>query len=133
MITNGVDVVAIERIEKVIFKNEEAFRRRVLTEAERQEYPSNEAKKAEYLAGRFAAKEAISKALGTGIGGQGVSMTDMEVLRKESGAPYVQLYGCARKVFDEKGGRSICISISHDGGIAVAFCCIEWEEDKGET
>ncbi|MBR5936963.1 MAG: holo-ACP synthase [Clostridiales bacterium] len=129
MISNGVDVVSIERIEKVISRNEEAFRRRVLTEAEKKEYPSNEARKAEYLAGRFAAKEAISKALGTGIGGQGVSMTDMEVLRKDSGAPYVQLYGCARKVFEEKGGRSICISISHDGGVAVAFCCIEWEEE----
>ena len=131
MITNGIDVVSIERIRKSMDRSGEAFLRRICTESEIELAGKGTAERqAEFLAGRFAAKEAISKALGTGFGGLGVSMTDMEVLRKENGAPYVVLSGRAKEVYGKNGGKCISISISHDGGVAVASCCIEWKEEE---
>ncbi|MBO4473503.1 MAG: holo-ACP synthase [Clostridiales bacterium] len=132
MITNGVDIVSVDRIRRSLERSGEAFLRRVCTEQEIALMGSgNEARRAEFLAGRFAAKEAISKALGTGFGVLGVALTDMEILREESGAPYVVLHGKVRAVYEEKGGKNVSISISHDGGMAVAFCTIEWK-DKGD-
>ena len=133
MITNGVDIVSIARVEAASKRSGDAFWRRVLSEEERAIIPSHETRKIEFLAGRFAAKEAVSKALGTGIGGQGVAMTDMKILKKENGAPYVRLSGQALEVYEKAGGRSISISISHDEGMAVAFCCIEWDAAEGES
>ena len=131
MITNGVDIVSIERIRKSLDRSGEAFLRRICTEQEIVLLGTgNETRRAEFLAGRFAAKEAISKALGTGFGVLGIAMTDMEVLRRESGAPFVQLSGQALAAYEKKGGKNVSISISHDGGMAVAFCCIEWKEQE---
>lgn len=132
MISSGVDIVSLERIEKAIEKHEEAFLRRVCSESEITLYRSigNPARKVEFLAGRFAAKEAVAKALGTGLGTEGVAMTDLEIRKKESGAPEVVLNGAAKEVYSKQKGRSISVSISHDAGMAVAFCCIEKEEEK---
>ncbi len=133
MIANGVDIVSIRRVEEACNRSGDAFWRRVLSEEERAIIPTHEKRKVEFLAGRFAAKEAVSKALGTGIGGEGVAMTDMKILKKENGAPYVLLSGRAKEVYERYQGRSISISISHDEGMAVAFCCIEWEKAEGEA
>ena len=132
MITNGVDIVSIERISKSLERSGEAFLRRICTEQELTLMGSaNEVRRAEFLAGRFAAKEAIAKALGTGLGIMGVALTDMEILREGAGAPYVKLHGPVLALYEERGGKHLSISISHDGGMAVAFCCIEWEEREG--
>ena len=82
------------------------------------------------FAGRFAAKEAVAKALGTGIGTKGVSFADMEILSDAYGMPCVTLTGKALQVYKEKKGRSISVSISHDGGFAIAVCHIEYEDDE---
>ena len=132
MISSGVDIVSQERIAKAIEKHEEAFLQRVCSEGEIELYRSvkTPARKVEFLSGRFAAKEAVSKALGTGLGAKGVALTDMEIKKKENGAPEVVLTGKAKEVYSKQKGRSISVSISHDAGMAVAFCCIEKEEEK---
>ena len=132
MISSGVDIVSRERIEKAIEKHEEAFLQRVCSEGEIALYKAigNPSRKVEFLSGRFAAKEAVAKALGTGLGTEGVAMTDLQIQKKESGAPEVILTGKAKEVYIRQKGRSISVSISHDAGMAVAFCCIEKEEEK---
>ena len=131
MITNGVDIISIERISNSLKRSGDAFLKRVCTEKEAALMgKGTEIRRSECLAGRFAAKEAVSKALGTGFGTLGISLTDMEILRNGSGAPYVNLNGQALALYTGRGGKNISISISHDAGVAVAFCCIEWE-DRG--
>lgn len=118
MLRTGVDSVEIERIRIAIERNGERFMRRVFTAAELEQC----AGKFESLAGRFAAKEAVSKALETGIWRHGVNWTDIEVQRDpESGAPRLRLYHRA-KFFAEK----LCLdewslSLSHDQRRAIAF------------
>ena len=130
MITNGVDIVSIERIEKALQRSGDAFFSRVCAEEEIAIAPKLPTRRTEFLAGRFAAKEAVSKALGTGIGGKGGSMTDIKILRKENGAPKAVLAGAALDVYEKQGGKNITLSISHDNGSAIAFCCIEWKEEE---
>ncbi|MBO4927906.1 MAG: holo-ACP synthase [Clostridiales bacterium] len=133
MISSGIDIVSIERIGRALEKNGEAFLRRICTEKEIELCGNgNEARKAEFFAGRFAAKEAVSKALGTGFGGSGTAAAEIEILKKDSGEPYVNLFGRAKEIYEQRGGKCLSISISHDGGMAVAFCCIEWKEERRE-
>lgn len=81
----------------------------------------------ESLAARFAAKEAASKALGTGIWREGIGFTDIEVSVDESGKPFLLLHGSARRVFERLGGTDATVSISHDGDLAVAMCVMEFK------
>lgn len=74
------------------------------------------------LAARFAGKEAIAKALGTGIGPHGIEWTDLEILRDASGAPAVRLHGAAKQYYQDLGGQSLALSLSHDQDLAQAFC-----------
>lgn len=74
------------------------------------------------LAARFAGKEAIAKALGSGIGPHGIGWTDLEILRDTSGAPVVSLHGAARQLYDDLHGQSLSLSLSHDLDLAQAFC-----------
>lgn len=78
------------------------------------------------LAGNFAAKEAVAKALGTGFRGFGPK--DIEVLRSTLGAPAVTLYNGALNLFNENHCRSLHVSISHNKGNACAFAVIEGED-----
>ncbi|MEG6615047.1 holo-ACP synthase [Peptococcaceae bacterium 1198_IL3148] len=113
----GTDTIEIERIAKAC--TNERFLERIYTLAERQycfshknPYPS--------LAARFAAKEAVLKALGTGLAG--CRFTDIEVIANyPGGPPTVKLSGGARKVADKKGVDKVLISLSHDRTTAVAF------------
>ncbi len=130
MIRSGVDIIAIARVEDSVTRLGEAFLRRIYTEAEQKYCGSRNAKAMESYAGRFAAKEAVAKALGTGIGISGVAFTEMEVLPDGNGMPVVTLSGHAKAVFEELGGKSISISISHDNGCAVAFCCLECQDKE---
>lgn len=115
----GADIVEIDRITKSIAK--ESFLDRIFTKAEQNMYHGSNP---QTLAGNFAAKEAIAKALGTGF--KGCSPLEIEILRKtRTGEPYVILYSNARKIFDSMGGKNVFISISHSRDNAVAYALIE--------
>jgi holo-[acyl-carrier protein] synthase len=95
----------------------------VYTEKET-DYAMRGANKAERLAGRFAVKEAVMKALGTGKS-QGILWRDVETLRGRLGRPEVHLHGQAVKAAKWQGGAAVHVSITHDGGKAVAFVILE--------
>ena len=118
MLTTGVDIIEIDRVGSVLDRWGTRFLERVYTPAElafcRGRLPE--------LAARFAAKEALSKALGTGIWcADGVWWSDMEILPDERGKPLVRLHGRAQKRAQHLGLREIAISLSHSDNYAVAF------------
>lgn len=113
----GVDMLEIERMERVMRRTPN-FLRRVFTEEER-EYCDRSARPAEHYAARFAAREAVLKALGTGFS-QGIRVSDVSVGRDESGRPYAILRGRAAEVARERGVREIALSLSHTRDVAVA-------------
>ena len=119
----GVDIVDIARIQALLDRYGERFLRRVYTEKETA-YAMSGAHAAERLAGRFAVKEAVMKALGTGKS-QGILWRDVETLRGRFGKPEVHLCGQAVKWAKLRGGGAVHVSITHDGGKAVAFVILE--------
>ena len=119
----GVDIVDIGRIQALLDRYGERFLARVYTGAE-VEYALRGANKAERLAGRFAVKEALMKALGTGKS-QGILWKDVETVRGPAGKPAVHLHGQAVKWAKLRGGGAVHVSITHDGGKAVAFVILE--------
>lgn len=122
----GTDIADIQRIRKVYEKHREHFVRTVLT-AKEIEILNDRTGKAEFIAGRWAAKEAFAKALGTGIG-EYCSFTDIEILPNEQNAPeIVALYGNTAKTADGKGICKYHISISHEREYAVGFVVMETE------
>ena len=111
----GVDIVEIERVAGVIARWQERFLHRVYTEAERR-YCRNQVPE---LAARFAGKEAIAKALGTGI--RGLAWRDMEILPDRLGKPLVTLHNRARQRAATLGLTHFAISLSHSREYAVAM------------
>lgn len=114
----GIDVVEVGRIEDAIVKLGDAFLDRLFTARER-EYCEKQKRPALHFAARFAAKEAVSKALGTGIGGQ-AGWLDMEVERAESGAPKMIFNGRAADFLVSKGIAEVQVSLSHAKEYAAA-------------
>lgn len=119
----GVDIVDIGRVSALLDRYKERFVRRVFTDAEVL-YAEKSVKMAERLAGRFAVKEAILKAFGTGKS-KGILWKDVETVRGPMGRPEVILYGKAAKHMKKLNGSKILVTITHDGGKAVAFVIIE--------
>ena len=78
---------------------------------------------------RWAEKEAVGKALGTGLVREGVGMHDIEVVKDQRGTPGIKLYGGALSHADDIGMSSVSISLSHDGGMAAAYCVMLVEKD----
>ena len=115
----GTDIVECDRIAKMIDKHDNTFLDRVYTPAEI-EYCSNRKASVQHFAGRWAAKEAILKALGTGWA-KGVAWTDIEVRNEMGGQPKVYLGGGAREICEQKGISEILVSISHCSGYATAY------------
>ncbi len=113
-LATGIDLLEIDRLRGAIATHGERFLQRVFTE---QELAAN-AKKVESLAGRFAAKEAVAKALGCGIGD--VAWKEIEILRAESGAPQLVLHGAAERLAREQGLTTWSLSLSHSQSHAVA-------------
>jgi holo-[acyl-carrier protein] synthase len=113
----GVDLVKIDRLDRAC-KSHVGFLERVFTDRER-EYCSKQKFPAQHYAGRFAAKEALLKAVGTGWSA-GVKWTDMEVLHGEGGGPIVNVSGRVKDLLDLKGVKQVLLSYSHDVGYAVA-------------
>lgn len=115
MLSVGVDIVEIDRVGAVVDRWKEKFLSRVYTETElrycRGRLPE--------LAARFAGKEAISKALGTGI--RGLSWKEMEIIPDPLGKPLVRLHGRAQSRADALGLREFAISLSHSRDYAVAM------------
>jgi holo-[acyl-carrier protein] synthase len=119
----GIDIIEVARIEASYEKFGDRFLNRILLESEIAYCLSHKAP-GPFLAARFAAKEAISKAFGTGIGSK-LSWKDMEVRRRESGEPYVVLHGDGEKLLAERGGRVVLISLSHTAQHATAVAILE--------
>lgn len=114
----GIDVVEVDRIEDAIARQGEVFLRKLFTENERQ-YCEKQKRPAMHYAARFAAKEAVSKALGTGIGGK-AGWLEMEVVRGESGAPTMMFCGKAREFLTAEGIAEVQVSLSHARDYAAA-------------
>ena len=121
-LATGVDIIEIERFKGILDRQGERFKQRFFTAREleqtRENIPS--------LAVRFAAKEAVSKALGTGMGV--VRPIDMEVVRDENRAPHLHLHGEAAQVAERLGLSKWSISLSHSQDYAVAFVVVLGEE-----
>ena len=113
----GVDLIEIERIRRAVAQHGARFLDRVYTDAEMRCCGG----RMESLAARFAAKEAVAKALGTGIWCDGVAWTDIEVLKNEAGAPRLMLHGGAAAVAAVAGLTTWSVSLSHDRSRATAF------------
>lgn len=119
----GIDIIEVSRIAASYEKFGERFVNRILRPAEIA-YCLSHKTPAPFLAVRFAAKEAISKAFGTGIGAQ-LNWLDMEIGRKETGEPFVILHDGGKKLFTDQGGTSIRISLSHTKEYAAAVAIFE--------
>ena len=114
MLITGVDIIEIKRVEKVALSYGDRFLKRIYTDREIKYCRG----RAPQLASRFAAKEAVMKALGTGI--RGVGWRDVEVTRKRGMAPDIKLHGRAQKRASQIGLTGLAISLSHSKEFAVA-------------
>jgi len=119
----GVDIAEVDRIRTAIERHGEPFLRRVFTDAERA-YCEQFKNKYERYAGRFAAKEAAMKALGTGWR-RGVRWVDFEVVREANGRPSIALDGVAKEIAAKLGVRRISLSITHTAAQALAQVIFE--------
>ena len=115
ILRTGVDLIEISRVSEVIARHGKHYLERIYTPAELEQCGRN----VESLAGRFAAKEAVAKALGTGIGE--VTWKEIEILGDEKNAPTLTLRGAAEKRSNEIGLSAWAVSISHSLTHAVAF------------
>jgi len=116
----GTDIIEIQRIEKAMLKRDH-FIKRLFTEKERIMFQSRN-NKVETIAGNFAAKEAVAKALGTGVI---FDWKDIEILRDGIGKPMVFLHGKAKEIFDDKKCTNLQLSIAHNKSHAIANCLME--------
>jgi holo-[acyl-carrier protein] synthase len=117
-IAQGIDLVDFPRIEQMVERHGQRFIDRVFTEAE-QKYANSKRDRMEKLAGRFAAKEAILKLLGTGWRGK-IAWTDIEIINNEMGQPQVKLSGQVKEIADSLGITDISVSITHTANFAIA-------------
>ncbi|MDH4039254.1 MAG: holo-ACP synthase [Gammaproteobacteria bacterium] len=122
MIAIGTDILRVQRIEDVVTRLGDRFVARILTPAEREEYRASQ-QPHRLLAKRFAAKEAIAKALGTGIG-RGVSWQDISIGHDGNGAPRVTLSGGALAVATGRGGARVELSLADEADYVVAFAVL---------
>ena len=123
----GVDIIEIERVRQAI-QNNKNFLSKLFTEREIDYFISRNMN-SEVIAGNFAAKEAVSKALGPGM--RGFSFKDIEILRNELGKPEVILHNGANlignKLFENNNSLRVHLSISHNNSSAIAYSVLEGE------
>ena len=122
MIAVGTDILKVARIDAVLARQGDRFVRRILTLQEQEEFHSS-GQPARLLAKRFAAKEAVAKALGTGIG-RGVSWQDIRIEHDANGAPRVRLGGGAQRVALARGGARVELSVADEMDYVVAFAVL---------
>jgi len=118
MILHGIDLVDFPRIESMVARHGERFLDRVFTKREQADAQAVH-NRVEKLAGRFAAKEAVLKLLGTGWRGK-IAWTDIEVTNNSSGQPEVRMGGEVKRIADETGIEQIALSITHTANFAIA-------------
>lgn len=119
----GTDIVEIDRLKQIVDRTNSKFSERILTEYELEKLVEFK-DQARYLAKRFAAKEAIAKALGTGIG-RGVSWQHIEIFNHPNGAPGARLTGGAAMRLEQLGATSCHLSISDEKHYATALAVLE--------
>ena len=119
----GIDIIEVSRIQTSYEKFGNRFIGRILHPNEIS-YCLSHRIPAPFIAARFAAKEAISKAFGTGIGAQ-LGWHDMEIRRKESGEPFVVLHNKGHALLEARGARLVLISLSHTQAHATAVAILE--------
>ena len=119
----GIDIVETARIERSLERFGERFLHRVFTDGEI-EYCQSMKFPARHFAARFAAKEAVSKAFGTGIG-RAMGWRDIDIHRKAHGEPFVVLEGGAKQLANERSVRAVWISLSHTEHHAAATAALE--------
>lgn len=119
----GTDIVDIERIAQVLQRQGDRFLKRILTVAEQSEYDRRK-QAIRFLANRFAGKEAVAKALGTGIA-QGVTFQDIEILPDANGAPRVRLSGSAAEHLERLQASQVLLSLSDEKQVVVAYALIQ--------
>lgn len=115
----GCDMIEIERIARV----DKRFLEKHFTEKEQELFEKK--KQTQTIAANFAAKEAFSKAMGTGV--RGFSLVDVEVLRDDAGKPYINLYNGAKELCKKAGIGEIFVSLSHSKELAMAYVVLEKE------
>ena len=119
----GIDIIEVARIASSLEKFGDRFVNRILLPDELA-YCRLHRNPAPFIAVRFAAKEAISKSFGTGIGAA-LGWRDMEIRRKESGEPFVVLHGQGRALFEKRGAQRLLVSLSHTEHYAAATAVLE--------
>ena len=117
-ILHGIDLVDFPRIEQMIQRHGGRFVNRIFTQKE-QQYANANKNTIEKFAGRFAAKEAVLKLIGTGWRGK-IAWTDIEIINTSSGQPKVNISGEVKKIADSLGVTDIKISITHTANFAIA-------------
>ena len=123
IVSVGLDLARIDRFEKVHARHGDRLLERLFTDGERAYCDRRASRMASYT-GRFAVKEAVMKALGTGWS-SGVSWRDIEVVRASGAAPELRLHGSTARIAREKGIVRIHITITHDAGVAAAVAIAE--------
>ncbi|MGA3284274.1 MAG: holo-ACP synthase [Verrucomicrobiota bacterium] len=119
----GIDIIEVARVKASHERFGERFLNRLLL-ADEIAYCLSHKNPAPFLAARFASKEAISKAFGTGIGAQ-LGWQDMEIRRKKSGEPFVVLHGKGKELFASRGAKRLLVSLSHTQNYAAATAILE--------
>jgi holo-[acyl-carrier protein] synthase len=122
-LSSGIDLIEIERVREAIERHGDKFIARIFTEYEQKECKG----RIPSLAARFAAKEAVAKALGTGIGD--VSWLDIEIRGDENNAPRVYLYGMADAKAKEKGLSNWSVSLTHTESQAMALVVVMGDQN----
>lgn len=118
IVAHGIDLVDCPRIEEMINRHGQRFIGRVFTAAEKA-YAEKNKNSVEKYSGRFAAKEAILKLMGTGWRGK-IAWTDIEIINNNKGQPKVTLYGEVKSIADKLGISQVSISITHTANFAIA-------------
>lgn len=119
----GTDIIEVARIKASHEKFGDRLVKRILR-ADEIAYCFSHREPAPFVAARFAAKEAVSKAFGTGIGAQ-LGWQNIEVCRRESGEPYVLLHDAGRELLAARGARTVHLSLSHTNVYATAVAILE--------
>ena len=123
MIGLGIDLCEIARMERLL-ERDDRFLQRYFTTEEQQYIQSRGKAGAESMAAMFAAKEALLKAMGTGLSGK-AALVEIEICHEESGRPRYRLLGAAKEALADIGGLRVHLSLSHEAGVAAAVAVIE--------
>ena len=129
-VAHGIDLVDFPRISEMVERHGRRFLDRIFTQTE-QTYADSNRNRVEKLAGRFAAKEAVLKLIGTGWRGK-IAWTDIEVVNNSAGQPLVSLSGEVEKIAGKLGIKEISLSITHTANFAIASAVALIEPDESK-